>query len=276
MSNIVDPIPRHLLMNLLLGVDGGVLGVAEAVAAAQLFHISGNATRVALARLAAAGLVEAVGRGAYRLGPGGRALAGEVETWRSAETKLKPWDGGWIAVATGGLPRADRAALRLRERALKILGLRELTAGLFVRPDNLAGGAPDMRARLRALDVGDEAPTFRITDLDVEREGQARLLWRSDDLDRRYGDWIRRIDSWLAQAGDLPPGRAARESFLLGDAGIRELVFDPLLPAPMCDVALRRAFRDAVIRLDDVGHDIWRRYLAAARSGSTARADAPA
>ncbi len=276
MSNNSDPTARHLLMNLLLGVDGGVLGVAEAVAAARLFDISGNATRVALARLASAGLVETVGRGAYRLGPGGRALAGEVGNWRSAEEKLKPWDGAWIAVAAGGLPRADRAALRLRERALRILGLRELTAGFFVRPDNLADGASGMRDRLLALGMGDEAPAFQASDFDGERERQARNLWEPDDLGLRYGHWIDRINVWLAGAGGLPLGRAARESFLLGDAAIRQLVFDPLLPEPLCDVALRRALRDAVIRLDDVGHGIWRRYLDAARSGPAALTNASA
>jgi phenylacetic acid degradation operon negative regulatory protein len=264
MGNISEPTARHLLMNLLLAVDGGVLSAADAVAAARLFDISGNATRVALARLAGTGLIEAIGRGRYRLGPTGLALAKEVSTWRAAEERLRPWDGGWIMVATGGLPRTDRGALRMRDRALAMLGLRELEAGLFIRPDNLAGGPAGLRARLRALGIGNEAPVFRALDLDVERERNAWTLWADDDLARVYGDWLHRIDGWLGQAGGLPLGQAAREAFLLGDAAIRQLVFDPLLPEPLADVELRRALRDVVIRLDDVGHAIWRRYLASA------------
>lgn len=251
-------------MNLLLAVDGGVLSAADAVAAASLFDISGNATRVALARLASLGLIEAEGRGRYRLGPRGMALAEEVSTWRSAEERLRPWDGGWIVVVTGALPRTDRGALRMRDRALGMLGLRELEPGLFIRPDNLAGGAAALRTRLQALGVGGEAPVFRAVDFDNEREHEARMLWAADDLVHVYRDWLRRIDEWLARAGGLALGPAARESFLLGDAAIRQLVFDPLLPEPLIDVELRRAFRNAVIRLDDAGHEIWRRYLASA------------
>lgn len=249
-------------MNLLLAVQGGVLSAADAVAAARLFDITGNATRVALARLASADLIEAVGRAKYRLGRAGRALAEEVSTWRSAEERLGPWDGGWIVVATGGLPRTDRGALRMRNRALGMLGLRELEADLFIRPDNLAGGAAALRARLQVL--GGEAPVFRAVDFDDERERDARRLWAADDLANVYRDWLRRIDEWLARAEGLPQGLAARESFLLGDAAIRQLVFDPLLPQPLADVKLRHAFRDAVIRLDDAGREIWRRYLASA------------
>lgn len=251
-------------MNLLLAVDGGVLGAADAVAAARLFDISGNATRVALARLASAKLIEAVERGRYRLGSGGMALAEEVSTWRSAEERLRPWDGGWIVVATGGLPRTDRGALRMRERALGMLGLREMEAGLFMRPDNLAGGAAALRTRLQALGVSGETPVFRAVDFDGKRERDARMLWAADDLAHAYRDWLRRIDEWLARAEGLPQGLAARESFLLGDAAIRQLVFDPLLPEPLVDGNLRRMFRDAVMRLDDTGHGIWRRYLAGA------------
>ncbi|HWK66466.1 MAG TPA: PaaX family transcriptional regulator C-terminal domain-containing protein [Rhizobiaceae bacterium] len=268
MSNISNPTARHLLMNLLLAADGGSLSAADAVAAARLFGISGNATRVALARLASVALIDAVGRGRYRLGPGGMALAEEVSTWRSAEEKMRPWDGGWIVVVTGGLPRNDRAALRMRDRALGMLGLREMDAGLFIRPDNLAGGAAALRTRLQALGVGEDAPVFRAVDFDSGRERGARMLWAADDLAHVYRDWLGRIDNWLGRAGELPLGNAARESFLLGDAAIRQLVFDPLLPEPLIDVQLRRAFREAVIRLDDAGRGIWRRYLAGAEMES--------
>jgi DNA-binding FadR family transcriptional regulator len=61
--------PRHLILNLLVGAGGDSLSARNAVASSALFAISENRTRVALARLAAAGLIEAVGRGAYRIRP---------------------------------------------------------------------------------------------------------------------------------------------------------------------------------------------------------------
>jgi phenylacetic acid degradation operon negative regulatory protein len=49
-----------------------------------------------------------------------------------------------------------------------------------------------------------------------------------------------------------------RQSFLLGDAAIRSLVFDPLLPAPLVDVRARRAFVASVKRFDRAGQKVWR------------------
>ncbi|HEY5292026.1 MAG TPA: hypothetical protein VIJ43_06915 [Burkholderiales bacterium] len=40
----------------------------------------------------------------------------------------------------------------------------------------------------------------------------------------------------------------------------------PLLPAPLVDVAARRAFVDAVVRFDAAGHAIWSRFLGIGRS----------
>ena len=59
---------------------------------------------------------------------------------------------------------------------------------------------------------------------------------------------------------------AAREAFLLGNEAIHELVFDPLLPAPLVDVAARIAFIEAVVRFDAAGKIIWRRFLEQKRS----------
>src|ERR1039458_2452218 len=63
--------PRHLILNLLLSNGGEALTAREAVASCALFGVLQNNTRVALARLQAAGLIESAGRSCYRLGPGG-------------------------------------------------------------------------------------------------------------------------------------------------------------------------------------------------------------
>jgi phenylacetic acid degradation operon negative regulatory protein len=62
------PNPRNLILNLLLGAGSEPLSARSAVASCALFGIRENSVRVALVRLAASGLVEAAGRGAYRLG----------------------------------------------------------------------------------------------------------------------------------------------------------------------------------------------------------------
>ena len=272
MTSDANPAPRHLLMNLLRAADSGSLSAAEAVAAGELFGISGNATRVALARLAAAGLVDATTRGTYRLGQAGIALDTEVSSWRDAESRVVAWSGKWIAVLTAGLPRTDRAAWRARDRALSLLGLRELDSGLFVRPDNLQGGVDSVRARLAALGVGEETPVFGADRFDRAREQQARRLWDAGELTRRYRDGGTKLRSWLKRAPILSGGVAAKESFLLGDRAIRQLVFDPLLPDPLIDVALRRSYRNAVIEFDQAGRAIWSAFLTTARGRNPADA----
>ncbi|MFP5430496.1 MAG: PaaX family transcriptional regulator C-terminal domain-containing protein [Gammaproteobacteria bacterium] len=251
------PNPRTLILNLLLAADGQSLSAREAIASCTLFGIRENSVRVALARLAGAGLIESAGRGSYRLGPNATGLATEVASWRTAEQRARDWDGSWVAVHVGGLGRSDRVALRARDRALALLGLRELDRGLFLRPDNLAGGVQAVRERLYKLGLDAGAAVFSLQELDPARDVRARQMWDGEALTRGYRDMSQRLTRWLEQADDLEPDVAARESFLLGNDAIRQLVFDPLLPTPLVDDAARRTFSETVRRFDAAGHRIW-------------------
>lgn len=264
----MTPNPRHLILNLLLGAGGQALSARTAVAACALFGLRENSVRVALARLATSGLVEPAGRGSYRLGPQAAGLAGDVAQWRGAAARLRDWSGGWIAVHTppgasagAAAPAATRrAARRTRERALGLLGLRELEPGLHLRPDNLAGGAAAVRDRLTRLEPDGDAAVFVARDLDPARERRARALWDGSALNRGYRATRQRLERWLARADRLPLADAARESFMLGHDAIRQLVFDPLLPAPLVDADARQGFIDAVARFDAAGQSIWNRF----------------
>lgn len=270
------PQPRQLIQKLLLAADDGELSARDAVAACALFGIRENSVRVALVRLAGAGLIEAAGRGSYRLGPSGKGLAAEVATWPLAAQRVRDWSGGWAAVLTGGLGRSDRVALRARDRALAIAGLRELDKGLFLRPDNLVGGVGGLRERLAKLGVEAEAPVFLASELDPAREKRARALWDGRALTRAYRQTRQQLERWLDRADDLEPEVAARESFLLGNEAIRQVVFDPLLPEPLVDSAERRAFVDTVIRFDRAGRDIWRDLFRQAALPAAAHPSSPA
>jgi phenylacetic acid degradation operon negative regulatory protein len=258
LCNEVPTNPRHLILNLLLGADGGTMSAREAVSSCALFGIRENSVRVALVRLAAAGMIEAEGRGAYRMGPNAAGLADDVSTWRSAETRVCEWGGAWIAVHYGSLGRSDRVVLRQRDRALQLLGFRELERGLSVRPDNLVGGVSAVRERLYKLGLDSTAAVFQLTDFDAERDAHARALWDGDALTKSYRKTRQQLEKWLAKADDLERETAARESFLMGNSAIRQLVFDPLLPDPLVEVAERRAFVETVLRYDRAGHAIWR------------------
>jgi phenylacetic acid degradation operon negative regulatory protein len=254
------PSAKSLILDMLLAAEGRPLSARDAILACSVFSISDNSVRVALARLASASMIEAGGRGTYRLGPMAMELAGDVATWRSAEQRVRPWAGGYIAVQAGALGRSDRAALRRRSRALQMLGFRELDKGLYVRPDNLDGGVEVVRQRLYTLGLEREAIVFLASGLDADREAAARRLWDGKALSARYRKLRQQMEAWLARFAELEPDVAARESFLLGGRAIREVVFDPLLPEPLVDVAERHAFVAMVHRFDQAGRVAWQRF----------------
>lgn len=266
LDGLPPPSARQLLMRLLIAVEGGELEAAEAIRACALFGISTNNARVALNRLMAADVIENSGRGTYRLRPAGRALRRDVGAWREAEARIRPWDGGWVAVTTGGVRRSDRPAMRARERALAIVGLRQLDDGLFVRPDNFQGGIAVTRARLQALGLDPAIPVFAAADFDQTVEARARSLWDARALERGYEEGRARLAASLARCAAMALPDAARESYLLGDEGIRAIVFDPMLPEPLVSVRARQTFVEAVRRYDETGRRIWRDYLAGVSS----------
>lgn len=254
------PSARQLLLRLLIAVDE--LDAAEAVRACALFDISTNSARVALNRLVVAGLIENTGRGAYRLGPAGRALASEVGAWRDTEMRLRPWDGGWVAVMTSGVKRSDRRAVRAHERAFAMVGLRQLDDGLFVRPDNLVGGVAATRERLQTLGLDRATPVFAAAEFDEGRAARACQLWDTRSLERAYAQGREILEASMLRCRGIAPDVAARESYLLGDQAIREVIFDPMLPAPLVSAWERQAFIATVRRYDETGRHIWRNYLA--------------
>jgi phenylacetic acid degradation operon negative regulatory protein len=271
MTKTSAPKPGNLVLKLLLAAHGEPLSAREAVASCALFGISENSVRVALVRLTEAELIEAAGRGAYRLGRKAATLAGEVATWRTAEKRVRQWQGGWIAAYVGALGRSDRVALRTRDRALSLMGMCELQRGLYVRPDNWAGGVSSVRARLYALGLDADAPVFLAREFDGPRDEAARRLWNGSGLTHGYRNTRHKLEQSLARLNALQPEVAAREAFVLGNAAIRRIVFDPLLPAPLVDVDERRALLQVVLRYDEVGHAIWRRLHASPVSPSRRR-----
>jgi phenylacetic acid degradation operon negative regulatory protein len=253
------PQTRSLILNLLLASDERGQSARELIASCALFAIRENSVRVALVRLAADGLIEPAGRGAYRLGPRAAVLADDVATWRSAEDRVRDWTGGWIVAHVGALGRSNRVKLRARDRALAMLGLRELERGLYVRPDNLAGGVEEVRSRLNRLGLDADAAVFVAMDFDAQREARARRLWDGEALTRTYRSTRLELERWQAQVESLDNETAAREAYLLGNDAIRLLVFDPLLPEPLVDISERRALAAAVRSHDQAGRTIWQR-----------------
>lgn len=251
------PSAKRIILGLLLAREGAPLTASEAIDACALFHITENNVRVTLARLRAEGLIESRERGSYVFGASGRNLAEQVFTWHQAETQLREWNGRYVMASLTALGRSDRRALAQRERALNLLGMRELERGLYLRPDNLAGGAARVRERLHALGLDARAPVFLAEGFDADTEARVEALWDRNALNRGYRDSRVQLEKWLAQSAALPADVAARESYLLGAAAIRKLVYDPWLPSEWIDAAARHAFLETVERFDAAGKRIW-------------------
>src|SRR3990167_3536797 len=262
--------PRHLLLELLLASGDDALPVSHAVAAGAVFSISENHVRVTLARLAAQNMAQATERGAWRLGPAAQSLAQDVATWRSAGQRLRPWNGQYVAVHSSALARSDRAAARQRERALHLLGFAELQRDFWLRPDNIEADIAAIRQRLHALGLEAQAVVCGCSSLDAATEAAVDALWDGAALNQAYRATQERLQHWLDGAARLPIDQAARESFFLGGAAIRQLVYDPLLPEPMVDGALRTAFIDSVHAFDAAGRAIWNRFYDALPTPDTA------
>ena len=253
--------PKEIILKLLMAADGQAMSTRDAIAACALFGLSESHVRVALVRLSGAGMIAATARGAYQRGPESAELAAEITQWRSAEARVRPWTGHWVVAHTATLGRRDRAALRVRDRALTLLGMRELERGLYLRPDNLVGGVDGVRERLYSLGLERDAAVYVASGLDDERERRARGLWDGKTLNRAYDKTRAQLDDWLARYAGLERETAARECYLLGDKAIRQLVFDPLLPDPLVDTARRAAFTQTVLRFDQAGHGLWRQMV---------------
>ncbi|MCH8498152.1 MAG: hypothetical protein LAT63_06730 [Marinobacter sp.] len=259
---MTKPNPQRLLMNLLTAFGNQPITAQEGIQACELFGVSSNSTRVALARLSAEGLIESCGRARYRLTSRANALASEVQGWRLSLERLTSWQGEWLAVHTAELGRSDKPALRRRNRALQLNGFAELRKDLYLRPANLAGGAAAMRSRLRRQGLETTALVASLDDLAPEDDAHARTLWDSSALEQGYRDTTRALVDWLDKMPELEPEDAARESFIIGDRAIRQWVFDPLLPDALVDAPLRAQFLAALLEFDAAGHGIWRRlYL---------------
>lgn len=257
----MQPTPRSLVVDLLSTLAGHAMPVRALVAAAAVFGISPESVRVALVRLMDEGTIERNERGQYRMAPGAHAVQRHVSAWSRVEERLAPWRGDWAGVHAAGVPRRDRARLRRRDRALLFLGMRELEAGLWLRPNNLRGGVTAVRDELIALGLEETTPVFAMAQLDPATESRARALWDTEALRRGYREMCAALDESAARLADLEPSRAMVESFVLGGEGIRRIVFDPLLPEPIVPARERGVLVETMRRYDRLGRACWRAFM---------------
>lgn len=256
-----NPTPKRLVLSLLSAPSLPQVSIGMLVKWGQLFDIDGATLRVAVGRLTRQGLLASPERGVYTIGPEGRVMAETARDWTTAESRLGPWRGEWIFVHTSHLGRVDRRALRGRERAFRLVGFAEYVQGLWCRPANLAESTAATRARMLSLGLEADAVVLRAGDTPGVGEKELFRLWPRKRIEAEYRRHTRAMSSSMDRLEHLPLDDAAREVLLTGEAVIRQINADPLLPDAMIDGRARRAMIATMIDYDAMGRDIWRRYI---------------
>ncbi|MGP1352733.1 MAG: hypothetical protein ACTS1Z_05365 [Parasphingopyxis sp.] len=251
---------RSLILSLMNAVGTRQMTAAQLVAAGSIFEIEDSAMRMAATRLIKEGLLESAGRGLYVSGPVSRPLRDQVRGWRNVRERTRDWAGGWLAVPAGNLGRTDRKQLAARSQALKLNGFAEAEPDLWVRPANLAMDIETLRAELIGIGLDAGAMLFELADYAAPDGMDFATLWDAEQLQARYAEALAVIETSAARLGDLPLGAAARESLLLGQAAIRLINLDPLLPGAMVDNGPRDRLVEAMKSYNARGQAIWRDY----------------
>jgi len=256
----VKPRPKSVVLDLLSTLRGHAAPVRFLVAAAEIFDIDSNATRVAITRLLSCGLIERDERGAYRTGSAASPIIRRLNSWRKIEKRTRDWDGSWV----GATPEAATTAKEERAvstRALEFTGMREFSPGLWIRPNNLEGGLAAARESLHALRLADSCPIFTIRDLDAAGQARARSLWDAEAIRSLYRTLAADLDKSSAELPRMEERKAMAESFLLGGEAIRRIVLDPLLPDAIVPTTERDNLVRAMMRYDEVGRRAWAGFL---------------
>ena len=260
---------KRFLLQILNAIDGHRSPASELIRAAEVMQISANSVRVTLARLKAAGLVEDEPGAVYALSREALRVQRYAAGWQRLESRVAGWDGSWLVIATGALPRGDRKALAARRRAMSLFGFETLDRCLRLRPNNLALSLDELRHELFDLGLDEEAVIGELRGLGARDDARARGLWDGETIDRQHRTTRRELESSLEQLPRMSREEAARQTFLLGNQAIHQLVLDPLLPEPLVDPEARHRLVQVMARYDIAGRQAWRQIIGEGAVGRT-------
>lgn len=228
---------------------GAIMGYSEAT------------IRVALTRLAQQGKVVKLERASYALDTTRHRLHLDVEHWRERVDWIVAWRGDWVAVADGAVGRTDKARLKRHQRALLLRGFQKWKPGLYVRPDNLAGGVEALRRQLPELGLARGTELFRADGFD-ERQSAALLgVWNIPAMRRGREKLLSRVETSRRRLARIGTAAAARESLLVGRELIGQILRDPLLPPELVEGVDVRTLADVVSDYQRMSQAIWDRAI---------------
>ncbi len=253
--------PRGLVMSLFNAPKTSTLTIGQIIKAGGLFDIEAPTIRMAVTRLLKDRLIDSVERGIYRPGEEAKKLNSEIRRGRTADKKTQHWNGEWLMALTSHLGRSNKTRLKSMIRALQFYGFIEIELGTWVRPSNLAQSL-DM-LHLSLVDIGLDSRAYLMTVNQIARERQK--IWYSNwpvaELKVAYTDMINTLEVSLGRLRKMSSEDAARESFVVGEAAIRLINLDPLLPKDIIDTEQFERLISTMLAYDKVGHLHWQRFL---------------
>ena len=148
------------------------------------------------------------------------------------------------------------------ERAFKIYGFIEVELGFWLRPANLIIDLESLKQRL--VDIGLDSRIYlmkvnQTTDMTSDRW---RSKWPVKELEASYQAMITQLESSQASLEQLSPRDAAKESLIIGEAAIRLINLDPLLPKEIINSDLFDKVVRTMIAYDQTGQQCWQKFLA--------------
>lgn len=263
-----DVSARALVLSLMSSAFHAPQSIARLISAGELFGIEAATLRVAVTRLIKEGLLESPDRGDYQPGAKSRALTRRVQGWKDVASRLVPWNGDWLVALTDHLGRTDRKQLRARERALALSGYQQAPTGFWVRPANLSGALEDHRGDLTAIGADAGIILMRAAGISMAPAPDWPSLWSSEALASSYDRAIAAMTDSLARLPGLGPDAAARETLLIGQAVIRTINFDPLLPPELGNQQQFLRMVETMVRYNDAGRKCWQAYYAGMDTGA--------
>lgn len=253
---------RTLILDLLAIGDEASYTTAQLVRAGALYGIGAGGIRSAITRLNADGRIAQIERGRYALGGEAEPLQRRLRDWRDVLDQRLPWQGGWLMAVASPAERADRNLWRRTLKALDFNGFAELDPGVWVRPDNLGGGADGARDRLAQFRHAQGLLVVSAEGFDAGRQARLPGLWDADAIAAPLLDAAANLDRHRAALGSQPLATAAATALLLGRTAVRAIVHDPLLPERICPSGPLERLIEKMDEYDRIGRALWRDWLA--------------
>ncbi len=254
--------PRRLIMSLFNTPETSTLTIGQLINAGSLFDFEPSSVRMAVTRLIKDHLINSVERGVYCSGKNAEALYAEIQGWRTADKKMKPWQGDWHLALTTHLGRTNKSQLRSMTRAFQLYGFAEIELGVWIRPANLIQNVNQLYQNL--LEIGMREQCYLLTVNEIAKHHHQTWLtqWPIEKLQASYRETTERLNKSQQSFANMSTEEAAKESLLLGESAIRLINLDPLLPREIIDTDEFQSLVSCMLAYDKIGQFYWQKFLA--------------